>query len=146
MPPLQQLVINRSEHNGANLHLPHDKKRIAMIKILQHHNDFDMTPFFEWEFKVLPLIINWFERASAIEMPRDFKKPWTNSHWSKKAVKPNIGPRKLSCIYQFVRGMPDLYVETRLRQELEEIQSARLQMEERERDILERLGRNNASI
>jgi len=33
-----------------------DKKDIAMIKILQHHNDFDMTAFFEWEFKVLPLM------------------------------------------------------------------------------------------
>ena len=69
-------------------------------------------------------MVNWFERASA--------KPISG---------PNIGPRKLSSIYQFVRGMPLLYVETRLRQELEEIKAARLQMEERERDILERLGR-----
>ena len=140
--PLQQLVINRSEHRGANLHLPHDEKRIAMIKILQHHNDFDMMPFFEWEFKVLPLIINWFERASRHRMPREFKPPWTDRSWSKKAVEPDIGPRKLSCIYQFVRGMPLLYVETRLRKELEDIKVAQAQMEVRKRDILERLGRN----
>ena len=104
-----------------------NEKQIAIIKILQHHNDFDMMPFFEWEFKVLPIMIEWFEKASTIDMPRGFES--------------NIGPRKLSCIYQFVRGMPDLYVETRLRQELEEIKAARLQMEERERYILERLGR-----
>jgi len=103
------------------------KKEVAMIKIIQHHNDINMMPFFEWEFKVLPLMIGWFERASTIEMPKDYEA--------------NIGPRKLSSIYQFVRGMPDLYVETRLRQELEEIKAARLQMEERERGILERLGR-----
>ena len=68
----------------------------------------------------------------------------------------NIGARKLSCIYQFVRGMPLLYVETRLRQELEDIKASQLQMEEeqvmldrrrqlsdeRKRRILERLGRN----
>ena len=99
-----------------------------MIKILQHHNNFDMMPFFEWEFKVLPLMIDWFERASAIDMPEDYA--------------PNIGPRKLSSIYQFVRGMPLLYVETVLRKELEDIKAAQAQMEERERYILERLGRN----
>jgi len=34
-----------------------NKKEIAMIKIIQNHNDFDMLPFFEWEFKVLPHMI-----------------------------------------------------------------------------------------
>jgi len=119
-----------------------DKKEVAMIKILQHHDDFDMTPFFEWEFKVLPLMIEWFERASSITMPDNFQS--------------NIGPRKLSSIYQFVRGMPLLYVETRLRKELEDIKAAQIHIdeeqarldrqkqlnEERKRGILERLGRN----
>jgi len=92
-----------------------NKKEVAMIKILQHHNEFDMTPFFEWEFKVLPLMIDWFEKASTIDMPEDYE--------------PNIGPRKLSSIYQFVRGMPLLYVETRIRKELEGIKSKESQME-----------------
>jgi len=47
-----------------------DKKDVAMIKILQYHNDFDMMPFFEWEFKVLPHVIKWFERASVIDYAR----------------------------------------------------------------------------
>ena len=111
-----------------------DKKEVAMVKILQYHHYFDMVPFFEWEFKVLPLMIKWFERASTIEMPRGFE--------------PNIGPRKLSTIYQFVRGMPLLYVETVLRKELEDIKVAQAQMkeamrlnEERKRIIMEQLGR-----
>ena len=113
-----------------------------MIKILQSHDDFDMTPFFEWEFKVLPLMIDWMERATSITMPRNFE--------------PNIGPRKLSSIYQFIRGMPLLYVETRLRKELEDIKAAQIHIEEervrldrqkqsneeRKRSILERLGHN----
>ena len=37
---------------------------------------------------------------------------------------------KLSIIYQFVRGMPVLYVETRLRKELEDIKAKEKQMEE----------------
>ena len=95
-----------------------DKKEVATIKILLCHNDFDMLPFFEWEFKVLPLVLSWFERASAYEMPRGFE--------------PNIGRRKLSTIYQFVRGMPVLYVETRLRKELKDIKVAESQLEEEE--------------
>jgi len=113
-----------------------DKKQVAMIKILKHHNDFDMMPFFEWEFKVLPLMINWLERASAITIP---------------IIGRRIGPRKLSSIYQFVRGMPLLYVETRLKKELEDIEDEESQMEEkfrqrkqflrdRKRSIVERLG------
>ena len=93
-----------------------NKKYVAKRKILQHHNDFDMTPFFEWEFKVLPLMISWFEIASSITMLDSFE--------------PIIGPRKLSSIYQFVRGMPLLYVETRIRKELEDIKSKESQIEE----------------
>ena len=95
-----------------------DKKEVATIKILQSHKDFDMQPFFEWEFKVLPLVVGWLERASECEMPEGFE--------------PNIEERKLSTIYQFVRGMPVLYVETRLRKELEDIKVAELQLEEEE--------------
>ena len=97
-----------------NLNKREDKKEVAMIKILQHHNDFDMMPFYEWEFKVLPFMINWFERASEIEMPEDFE--------------PNIGARKLSSIFQFVRGMPLLYIETSLRKELDDIKASRAQI------------------
>jgi len=133
-----------------------NKEEVAMIKILQHHNDFDMTPFFEWEFKVLPLMIDWFERASDISIPRNnwnevsglpgvrIRKPSDMP----EGFDPNIGPRKLSSIYQFVRGMPLLYVETRLRKELEDVKAAQTQMEQamlllekRKRNIMDRLGR-----
>ena len=98
-----------------------DKKEVAMIKVLQHHNDFDMTPFFEWEFKVLPLMIDWFEKAATVDMPEDFES--------------NIEPKKLSSIYQFIRGMPLLYVETRLRKELEDIKVTESKMEEKQQKL-----------
>ena len=93
-----------------------DKKEVATIKILQTHDDFDMQPFFEWEFKVLPMVIDWLERASGFEMPPNFE--------------PNIDGRKLSTVYQFVRGLPLVYVESRLRKELEDIKAEESQMEE----------------
>lgn len=52
---------------------------------------------------------------------------------------PNIGPRKLSSIYQFVRGMPLEYVETRLRKELEDIKSKESKMEEKQQELEEEL-------
>jgi len=110
-----------------------NKREVSTIKILQYHNDINMTPFFEWEFKVLPLIVDWFERASSIILP-DFV--------------PDIGPKKLSSIYQFVRGMPVEYVETRLKKELEDIKEElpqldkrKLLLEERKKGIMDRLGR-----
>ena len=113
-----------------------DKKQVAMIKILQHHNDFDMIPFFEWEFKLLPFITNWFKRASSVTMPEGYE--------------PKIEPRKLSSIYQFIRGMPVLYIETRLRKELDDIKAEesqtdggsserKQQLQDRKRSIMERL-------
>ena len=93
-----------------------EKKEVATIKILQNHNDFDMLPFFEWEFKVLSMALSWLERASSYEMPENFE--------------PNIEERKLSTIYQFVRGLPVLYVETRLRKELEDTKAELSQIEE----------------
>ena len=107
------------------LNLRDEKREVAIIKILQHHNCFDMTPFFEWEFKVLPLMIGWFERASVIDMPKDYE--------------PDIEPRKLLSIYQFFRGMPLLYVETRLRKELEDIKSKESKMEEKQQELEEEL-------
>ena len=47
------LVLNKRE----------DKQQVAMSKVLQRHSHFDMEPFFEWEFKVLPLMIQWFTNA-----------------------------------------------------------------------------------
>ena len=102
-----------------------DKEEVAMIKILQYHNDFDMLPLFEWEFKVLPLVLSWLERVSEYDMPEDFE--------------PNIEERKLSTIYQFVRGMPVLYVETRLRKELEDIKAREKQMEEEQMRLQQEL-------
>ena len=92
-----------------------NKKEVAIIKILRHHEEFDMQPFFEWEFKVLPMILDWFERASACEMPAGFDA--------------KLGERKLSCIYQFIKGLPLLYVEACLKKELEDIKAKEKQME-----------------
>ena len=115
---LRDLGSNADEIISAFLRLNRrdNKKEVALIKILQNHEDFDMLPFFEWEFKCLLLVLDWLERASVCEMPENFE--------------PNIERRKLSTIYQFVRGLPLLYVETRLRKELEDIKVAESQMEE----------------
>ena len=83
----------------------------------------------------MPLIIKWLEKASNIEMHID--------------LEPTIGfePRKLSCIYQFVSGLPVLFVETRLRKELEDLKVAEsrnegdiAKLQERKKEIMQRLG------
>ena len=72
------LILNRNA----------DKKLVAMTKILNNHRDFDMKPFFEWEFKVLPTILHWLDMAAAHRVRSNA----------------NIEQRKLSAIYQYIRG------------------------------------------
>ena len=70
-----------------------DKRQVAIKKILKHHQHFDMQPFFEWDLKVLPLVIKCFERADSIGF--------------NEAVRNN--KQKLETIYQFVRAMPEVF-------------------------------------
>ncbi|KAK1734082.1 leucine-rich repeat protein [Skeletonema marinoi] len=36
---------------------------VPICKILVSHSTLDMTPFFQWRLKLLPLVVAWFERA-----------------------------------------------------------------------------------
>jgi len=141
--PLKPLLTQNTRKN---------KKEVAIIKTLKHHKEFDMMPFFEWEFKALPLVITWFERASMLIQMASYGLGLGD-------FEPNIGPRKLSSIYQFVRGMPVLYVETCLKKELDDIKAElslsqmegepseqKQQLERRKMSILERLGSQRSSI
>jgi len=92
-----------------------DKKQVAIMKI--YNPNLDMTPFFEWEFKILPLMINWLKRAF-ITSANFLEVRALESILEERAMD---DPDKLSCIYQFVRGMPLLCVETQLRKQLDDI-------------------------
>ena len=95
------LELNKSE----------DKGQVAMKKILKHHSNFDMNPFFEWEFKVLPIMISWFTKATLCTRSIDDSDDVT------------LNKRKLSAIYDFIREFPMLYIEPKTRQELAEYSS-----------------------
>lgn len=96
-----------------------DKNKVAIAKILQHHQYFNMQPFFEWDLKVLPCIIDWFARADAFEL----------------GFEGNIRQRKLSSIYQFIRGMPMTFVESISRQELEKIRSDEMKLQRQQLEL-----------
>jgi len=90
LPPdvRSSMVLNQSSD---------DKKQVAIKKILKHHQHFDMQPFFEWELKVLPLAVNWFQRAlSVVDYDED------------DISEAGIDNQKLGAIYQFIRAMPDV--------------------------------------
>ena len=72
-----------------------DKKRVAVRKILFHHNYLDMEPLLEWELKVLPIAVNWFHKA----------REYVGSNEGE-----NVDARKLSAIYQFVRALPLMFL------------------------------------
>jgi len=90
-----------------------DKQQVAITKILRNHSHFDMQPFFEWEFKVLPIMVNWFTKAAAITTEYDEK----------------IKKMKLSTVYDFIRGFPMLYVEARTQEEIKKHTSLEMQIQ-----------------
>ena len=98
------LVLNRDSE---------DKGHVAVTKILQHHSHFNVQPFFEWEFKVLPLMISWLEKARA-----------RTSNFEEK-----IGRMKLSITYDFVREFPMLYIEPVTRKEIEDCSAFEKQLQ-----------------
>ena len=105
-----------------------------MTKVLQHHSHFNVQPFFEWEFKILPLVIAWLEKANA----RTF------FHCS---LRRKIKGMKLSCMYEFVREFPILYVEPITRKEIEEFSAMEEQLHEDQMQLtqqLEQIQRNKS--
>ena len=79
-----------------------NKSRTARIKILDNHSHFDMHPFFQWDIKALPIIINWFSKAAVCTIG-----------YGKK-----IRVNKLSSIYDFVKEFPSEFIEPLTRREI----------------------------
>ena len=100
---LDSLGINRSRLN---------KGQVAMSKILQHHSHFDLEPLFEWEFKALPIMIEWFTNAAS--------RVATTYALFTNEYKRKIRKMKLSTVYDFIKEFPMLYIEPMTRQEVTE--------------------------
>ena len=73
-----------------------DTREIAVKKILQHHEHFDMQPFFEWEIKVLPHAVKWIDDAKTSVCEEDGGG--------------SIDARMLSVIFQYAQAMPVLFI------------------------------------
>ena len=90
VPPPQD-VVSALELNRCT-----DKQQVAINKILKHHRHFVIQPFVQWEFKVLPLLIRWLERAAPFSAEFD--------------MNGTIEMRKLTVVYEFIQALPELFV------------------------------------
>ena len=101
------------------------KQEVAMSKILWNHSQFNMQPFFEWEFKVLPIMIEWFVKAAAC-----------TSYYHKKRQR-----IKLSVTFDFIREFPMLYIEHMTKKEVLDytLLEERLQEDESQQEKLEEI-------
>ena len=89
------------------LNLSDDKKEVAIKKVLLHHPHFDMQPFFEWELRVLPIAVAWFERARSMEtgVVQSIRGVLAATGIGSAA----ISKHRLEAIYQFIRAMPEVF-------------------------------------
>jgi len=99
---INYLALNRND----------DKQKVAITKILQNHS-FDMQPFFEWEFSVLPIMIRWFTKAADCTTEYEEK----------------IKKMRLSVVYDFIREFPMLYVEARTQEEIKKQTALEMQLQ-----------------
>ncbi|KAL7458561.1 hypothetical protein ACHAWC_010922 [Mediolabrus comicus] len=79
------------------------KSAVAIYKILRSHPDLDMEPFFKLKMQFLPAVMSWFERVEYIEDN-------LIEHELIDESERRCQNRKLSALYKFVRGMPDLTI------------------------------------
>ncbi len=101
---------------------------ISKSKILRSHRDLDMEPFFEWKMKFLPVVIYWLQRARPSRLG-------IGTESNKKSAS-----RKLSALYKFVRGMPDLAVIGYWEGRMIHIEAEKRRLEYEEEITRERLG------
>ena len=81
-----------------------DKRCVAKKKILKYHRHFDIQPFVQWDFKVLPLLTHWLDKAFPFSI--EFEMNGT------------VEMRKLTVIYEFIQALPELFVLSHTLQEL----------------------------
>ena len=81
-----------------------DKGLVVKKKILKHHQHFDIQPFVQWDFKVLPLLIHWLDKATPFSA--EFEMNGT------------VEMRKLTVVYEFIQALPELFVLSYTLQEL----------------------------
>lgn len=87
--------------------------KIPLIKILTHHTDLEMQPFFRWKLKCLPIVVSWFEMAkevlySVYHILQYEPCPMLVDQFLEKRHTTEIDSMQCSAIYKYVRAMPML--------------------------------------
>ena len=110
------------------------KQSAAICKILRSHPDIDVTPLFEFNLKCLPLVVEWLEKAKSY-----LRNLNTSCCESTKSYLDKVNEssatflcRKLSAVYKFIRGMPQLAVNGYRSQKMKDV---KLQSKSRKRTI-----------
>jgi hypothetical protein len=114
---LDYLALNKSKLTDAS---------ICKRKILRSHPDLDMEPFFKLKMKFLPAVISWLQTSRPSRLGTESNK--------------NSASRKLSALYKFVRGMPDLAVIGYWEGRMIHIEAEKRRLEYEEEITRERLG------
>ena len=111
--------------------LSNSRHQAATLKIICSHSDLNMEPLFEWDFKVMPYVLAWLEEAGdhASRLSATISRLSRQDNLTNELAtlvqqcQQDLPKRKLSALYQFIRGMPELYIESNLLQQLNETQA-----------------------
>lgn len=94
-----------------------NKPKVAAYKIVEHHSHINMEPFFEWEFKVLPIMVSWFAKAANCTSLFEHEEMGVSRLMQ---LREKIQRMRLSATFDFIKEFPMLYVEPMTRKEIAE--------------------------
>eukprot|EP00984_Skeletonema_dohrnii_P002838 scaffold972_cov126-Skeletonema_dohrnii-CCMP3373.AAC.2 len=96
----------------------YDRRAVAKCKILLHHPDLNVEPFFLHKLKFLPIVMSWLQSGSGRLCRGHLEELY--SEYQK---------RELSTVYKFIRGMPLLASDGYWNQRLNIVRSKRRQLQ-----------------
>ena len=89
------------------------QQHAAECKILMSHRHLDMTPFFSWDLKFLPMAVACFERAKPCTTLTIHDEDLDSTRRVLDESNDDFQNRALSAMYEFVRGMPEEVMKSR---------------------------------
>eukprot|EP00573_Skeletonema_grethae_P003470 CAMPEP_0201710084 /NCGR_PEP_ID=MMETSP0578-20130828/58445_1 /ASSEMBLY_ACC=CAM_ASM_000663 /TAXON_ID=267565 /ORGANISM="Skeletonema grethea, Strain CCMP 1804" /LENGTH=681 /DNA_ID=CAMNT_0048199095 /DNA_START=38 /DNA_END=2084 /DNA_ORIENTATION=- len=125
-------------------------KHAARCKILMTHPHLDMQCFLQWDLKLLPVALTWFEQAKActtLNVQRSVTDLEAEALVERRVVEESdkvFESRVLSAMYEFVRGRPMQVMESRNVLELTALYDDKIAKieEEHKKDLEQRDGMN----
>jgi hypothetical protein len=90
-----------SPHPSVGFKISSRSSDVGITKILRNHPRIDVSSLLEWDIRLLPHVVDWFDRATPLW---EYDKSTRSSKYDVLEI--DIDTRKRGAMYEFVRALP----------------------------------------